>query len=258
MPGLGPTEDYFGPYYRQQKRAVEVQGRAVGRPEMAPASRAAEEYGMLSAWGDRKAVEEKFQVEKGFKEREMKMKEEEAEASKKSGMVSGMATLGGIGATIGTAAGPALGLGTIVASGATAGSVVPGLGTAIGAILGLAGGLVMSKKVICTELHRQGLLPFEVYLADSLYGNRLPEDVLIGYHLWAVPVTNAMKQSRMLTKVVSWIAIPWAYEMAHRVSPYIKGSILGKMINILGLPICKLIGKIVIKRSILLAFKGYF
>jgi len=99
--------------------------------------------------------------------------------------------------------------------------------------------------VICTELHRQGILDDETYSADSAYGATLPEEVLIGYRLWATPIAKAMSKSNLLTKVVSWFAIPWAKEMSHRMGSREKGHIMGKIINKIGIPVCKVIGVII-------------
>lgn len=97
-------------------------------------------------------------------------------------------------------------------------------------------------KVICTELHRVGILSDEIMEKDKAYGEKLfiesPETV-IGYHLWAKPLVKLMQKSTKLTKVVSWFAIPWALNMSG------KSNLLGKILQNTGEPLCKLIGKCV-------------
>ncbi len=250
MGKTSPTSDYFGPYYRERKQAIETQRRATGQPEVSPATAAAEEYGALSAWGERKAVDERFQWQRSMEEREMEIREDEYEAKKKSGTISGIATMAGLGGTLATGlaggAGTLVGIGTGAGTGAMLGLPAGPLGAIIGGLAGLVFGVLGKKKVICTELHRQGILSDEIYFYDSYYGNQLPDDVLIGYKLWAVPIADAMKESRLLTKIISRIAIPWAYEMAHRINPDIKGNMTGKIINKIGIPICRTLGKMVI------------
>ncbi len=100
--------------------------------------------------------------------------------------------------------------------------------------------------VICTELYRQGLLDKKTYLADSVYGALLDDAVLIGYHSWAEGIADKMRDSKILTRVVSLIAIPWAKEMAYQMGVLDKGHWLGKVMNIVGIPICRLIGRLMI------------
>lgn len=99
--------------------------------------------------------------------------------------------------------------------------------------------------VICTELHRQGILNDETYLADSAYGNMLSREVLLGYQSWAIPLTKLMRKSILLTHVVSWLAIPWAKEMAYRMEVRQHGHIIGKVVNFIGVPLCGFIGTII-------------
>ncbi len=46
--------------------------------------------------------------------------------------------------------------------------------------------------------------------------------------------------------ISSSFAIPWAFEMAHRVGVRERGTILGKVLMFVGIPLCRLIGRIVI------------
>lgn len=120
-----------------------------------------------------------------------------------------------------------------------------------GLILGVAAIAVTTlmgseKTVICTELHRQGLLDDETYGADSEFGRFLPESVLIGYTLWAVHIVSLMERSRCFTRLVSYLALPWAKEMSFRVGKRETGHVVGRILMKIGLPVCDLIGKIAI------------
>jgi hypothetical protein len=106
-------------------------------------------------------------------------------------------------------------------------------------------GSVEAGTVICTELYRQGLLDKKTYLADSAYGALLDDDILIGYRVWGEGVTKLMRESKMFTKIVSMFAIPWAKEMAHEMGVLDRGHWLGKVMNMVGIPICRFIGRLI-------------
>lgn len=97
--------------------------------------------------------------------------------------------------------------------------------------------------VLCTELYRQGLLPLDLYLADSRYGAKLDQETLAGYHAWAEPLAKAMSQSKALTSIVSPFVKAWAYEMAYREGVLSKGNWLGKVLSFIGEPVCGFIGR---------------
>ena len=103
-----------------------------------------------------------------------------------------------------------------------------------------AGG--MFGTVICTELHRQGIMPSDIYLKDSEYGNALPMDVVIGYRFWAVPLANKMKTSPLLTSIMKVPAMKWARHIAG-----VEKSLFGYACQYIGEPVCGIIGKMVFK-----------
>lgn len=158
---------------------------------------------------------------------------------------------GGIGAGVGLGA-KALGankeLSTAAgaASGAAYGFIVGGpVGGVVGLIAGVLPNLFGGKeKVICTELYRQGFISKKIHLLDEAYAKvYIDKYTLKGYHLWAKPVVKLMRKSRIFTYMVYPFGKAWAYEMAHRVNPKVKGSILGKVLHGLGVPVCRFIGK---------------
>jgi hypothetical protein len=106
------------------------------------------------------------------------------------------------------------------------------------------------QKIICVELFRQGLMAKQIYEADENFGNMLKEKyplVLIGYQFWARPVVVQMRKSKALTNCVNYFAKPWSYEMAYIMGCRDKGDIIGKILMIVGFPICWLLGIIVTK-----------
>lgn len=104
-------------------------------------------------------------------------------------------------------------------------------------------------KVICAELHRQGLMDEKIFKADEEFGRYLysnQRDVLMGYQLWARPVVKWMQESRTVTRIVASIATPWSYEMAYRMGAKEKGSFVGKLLLDVGVPVCRTIGRAMI------------
>jgi hypothetical protein len=97
--------------------------------------------------------------------------------------------------------------------------------------------------VICTELHRQGLMDDATFEADERFGNELPPEVLDGYRLWAVPVVRAMRKSKLVTAIVTPLALGWAREMRRRVTGEGKGSAIGGLLLFVGVPLCGWLGR---------------
>lgn len=90
-------------------------------------------------------------------------------------------------------------------------------------------------SVICTELHRQGYLTNEEIVEETAYGvclRSVDPNVYWGYRLWADPVVEMMKKSSVVTRIVSFFAVPW-----------VRKTNFGKILNFIGLPLCRVIGK---------------
>ena len=105
-----------------------------------------------------------------------------------------------------------------------------------------------SHSIICTELHRQGLMPDDIYRADEAFGKLLRGKcplILKGYYFWARPVVQHMRKSKLFTKIVHMIAKPWYLEMAHIIDKKHKGSFAGEILMIIGIPLCWLIGLVI-------------
>lgn len=92
--------------------------------------------------------------------------------------------------------------------------------------------------VICTELHRQGIMPLDMYIKDMQYGESLDHVTLIGYRLLANPVVKLMHKYAIVTSIVSIPAMAWARNMAGQY------NFFGSMISFFGEPICHIVGKV--------------
>lgn len=98
--------------------------------------------------------------------------------------------------------------------------------------------------VICTELYNQGYYSSTILMHDIAYGiwiRKHKPEVYIGYRLWADYVVKGMQKSKLFTKIVATIAVPWAKNMAG------ESNKLGAFISFIGEPICSILGKISIK-----------
>lgn len=119
------------------------------------------------------------------------------------------------------------------------------------------------SKIICTKLYELGLMDKGIYLADQAFGAKLIQshpDIYNGYRAWAEIVVDWMngqgpkmmpwmsdQQFSAAAKKwsVSWaqdIATPWAESMAYQMGHRESDNFTGKMITLVGTPICKVVG----------------
>lgn len=110
---------------------------------------------------------------------------------------------------------------------------------------GVKGALTLGQDkhtVLCSELTRQGKLDQYVLDNERKYiDSHVSHQEYIGYRIMADPVVKRMKQSEKLTDFLAPLIRAFAYEMAHRHNKKIKGSILGKVLLFVGLPICRIV-----------------
>lgn len=102
----------------------------------------------------------------------------------------------------------------------------------------------IGTSVICTELFRQGVISSEWYIADHQYAQKyISETVIRGYHYWAIPVTKLMKKSVFITNLVKPFGKAWAQHMAYKMGVTNKDSLLGGILETIGMPISYYIGE---------------
>lgn len=145
--------------------------------------------------------------------------------------------VGAAGATASSGAGGLLGLGSLT---------IPVVGLAVAGI-GIGMEELFGKKkhhgVICNELNRQGYLPDDIHDLDVKYSQEHPDPMAyIGYFVMARPIVTLMQRSWIVTQIVKPFGLAWAYEMASRMNPDIKGNNLGKWLMKHGTPFCRRIG----------------
>ena len=103
-----------------------------------------------------------------------------------------------------------------------------------------------NSKVICTELHRQGLLSRE----DQLLGLRYVREHLTsrherGYHVWAIPVVRRMRRSKRATAFWHRLAKARADHIAFTYGDESRRNRWGQLLCAIGHPTCYLLGGIV-------------
>ena len=101
------------------------------------------------------------------------------------------------------------------------------------------------SKIICTELCEQGYITKEVLDLDYRHSdNNMDLATKVGYWKWATPIVNLMRKSNIFTQIVKPFGVAWANEMAHREEPTkYSSNILGKLLMLIGVPLCRYIGK---------------
>ena len=99
------------------------------------------------------------------------------------------------------------------------------------------------SKVICTELHRLGLLPEYVWRADLAYAKQVDPQTYRGYLRWAPTMVRWSRRSRLFRALMAPVALCWAREMAFRMGARPDGSRVGAGLMRLGEPLCHWLGR---------------
>ncbi|MBK8200433.1 MAG: hypothetical protein IPK75_18955 [Acidobacteria bacterium] len=113
----------------------------------------------------------------------------------------------------------------------------------LGAIGGALGGIAKVGRVICSELHAQGLLDAQTLAIDTEYSRQHISHITArGYHAWAVPYVRLMRRSPLATKAALPIARWRAEELAFQVGLRARPCWRGKVVRWVFEPLCWLIG----------------
>lgn len=100
-----------------------------------------------------------------------------------------------------------------------------------------------SSRVICTHFYQKGMLSRELWRADMEYTlKHLPQSMVNGYHLWAIPYVRLMRKSPLAEKLMYPIAYHRAREIAYQMGYLEKGSMRGKICRAILEPICLFLG----------------
>jgi hypothetical protein len=176
-----------------------------------------------------------------------------------AGMGAGVA--GGLGAGVGAGVGAGAGTGMMAGMGAGLAAMGPFalIPLAMGAVyMGLQAFGVFGKKeggaggtIVCTELHRQGKIPYRTKMLDHKFGASLSLETMAGYHMLFTPVVRGMRKSKTFSNIVGIFLIPVAKDMASRVSHLHRPNRFGRIMTNILLPICEATGLLMSKREVL-------
>ncbi len=109
-------------------------------------------------------------------------------------------------------------------------------------------------SVICTELNRRGLMSDELYWADQMSVDSVPENTVHGYHAWAVPYVRLMRNRWVgwaATAFIRPFAVAWA---EHHTG--IRPNIGGWLLKHFGQPVCWALGALTGIIDISILYKG--
>lgn len=83
------------------------------------------------------------------------------------------------------------------------------------------GGARHGKRVICTELMRQGLMtPRERYWGTIFIRDHIPEVAFEGYLVWAVPVVRVMRRNDRIGRAATWLMAKTFVPRAQEIMSY--------------------------------------
>jgi len=125
---------------------------------------------------------------------------------------------------------------------APTGNVADGQGSISGHDTGPGSGDA-GPTVICTELHRQQLMPNFIWRADCEFAKTVDMAARRGYLMWGIPVVNIMQKSKAFTHLVNILAKPWSRHMAFLMGAEKKDNLIGRALMAVGLPVCRFIGR---------------
>ncbi|MCP4537539.1 MAG: hypothetical protein GY832_10365, partial [Chloroflexi bacterium] len=111
-----------------------------------------------------------------------------------------------------------------------------------------------SSRVICTHLHRLGLLSLEDYQRDLAFTHtHLTQAHIDGYHYWAIHVVRTMRRKdsfgKLTVKLSRYIAQARANDIAFIVGASKRRDWVGRAFRLVGEPLCYLIGRFVDKQD---------
>lgn len=91
--------------------------------------------------------------------------------------------------------------------------------------------------VICTELHRQGLMPTDEWRAGTERAEKMDPVTLAGYHRWARPYARLMTRSKVATRLIE--------PLARLRNQHLMGrwNLVGWLTVVVGEPICNYLGR---------------
>lgn len=96
-----------------------------------------------------------------------------------------------------------------------------------GAAAGAGLSLLSDNSFICTELYRQEIISKHLWTLTGTFGQefkKLDPEGFYGYQLFAMPLVKLMRKSKIFTKIMKAIFLPWCNWMGHQYDETIADS----------------------------------
>jgi hypothetical protein len=101
-------------------------------------------------------------------------------------------------------------------------------------------------RVICTHFYRKGMLEKDLWRTDMEFTfQNLSHKTVRGYQHWAIPYVRLMRKSPFAERIMYPLAKWRAEELAYQMGKVPKGNVKGKLVRLIGEPICFVIGNFV-------------
>lgn len=100
-------------------------------------------------------------------------------------------------------------------------------------------------RVICTYFLMTGRMNLRLWKLDVRFAKRLSPAVTRGYHFWAIPVVLFMRKHKWVEPPILALATWRAKEVAYQMGATARGSYRGKLVRLMGEPLCWIIGQFV-------------
>lgn len=110
---------------------------------------------------------------------------------------------------------------------------------------GGGGGGGGGNRVICTYLYQNKLMDKDLWEMDLEFTKNISNETINGYHYWAIPYVELMRKHQWAVKLAQPLAQARAEEVAYQLGKRKNGNFFGKIVRLIGEPICFAIGMFV-------------
>lgn len=98
-------------------------------------------------------------------------------------------------------------------------------------------------RVICTHFYSKGEMSRDMWRADLEFTfKNLSPTTVRGYQYWAIPYVKLMRKSKLAENIMRPLAMHRAKELSYQMGQSLKGSLFGKLVRLVGEPICFTVG----------------
>jgi len=98
-------------------------------------------------------------------------------------------------------------------------------------------------RVICTHFYRKGEMSRDMWRSDLEFTfKNLSPTTVRGYQYWAIPYVKLMRKSKLAENIMRPLAMHRAKELSYQMGRSAKGSLFGKVVRLIGEPICFTVG----------------